>query len=230
LPFAALGTAVALLYLLPIAFVYRFYGGAWQTRIAVSLFCLLAFAPLALAALRQVGKPERSFLAEPWRGVEVWTAWALSLGLCVLAVAFASQSVSPARIIRAQVNTQPFALSQPLGMAAFVLAAAGLLVGARRRATGGTPSWYLALIPIALAALLSAMAAALYLAGGDGPGLPGVVWFTLKTGALGGVMAAVAARVSRGAVERRAALAWLAALSLAFLNLLAVLAIVGTQS
>jgi NADH:ubiquinone oxidoreductase subunit H len=229
LSLTALGAAVAFLYLLPVAVVYRFYGGSWQTRVAVALFTVLTLAPLALAVLRPAGMTEESSLPELWQLVRAWTGWAFSLLLWVLAVAFASQTMSPARIIQAQVNTQPFALSQPLGVAAFLLASGGVLAGVGGNAIG-RPLSRNDVGPLLLAAGLGAMGATFNLAGGDGPALPSAAWFIIKAAALAGAIVVLASRVARATVERRAALAWQVAAPLALLNLLAVLAIVGTRS
>ena len=160
-------------------------------------------------------------------------------GLSLMGVVILAGSLDLAEIVEAQRGLW-FAVQQPLGFGLFLLAGFAaahrlpfdlqeseneLVAGFMTEYSGlGFALFFLGEYLAVL--LVSALAVTLFLGGWLGPGLPGPVWFGLKTGALALGFVWVRAILARPRFDQLVRLAWTTALPLALLNLLATGAVV----
>lgn len=160
-------------------------------------------------------------------------SYIIPLGFAVTGAAMAAQSLSAAEVVGAQ-QGWPFGIWQPFGFAIYVLAAMGQtyrppvnlpLAGrdsnvlVEHRGAGD------ALMRIALYAIwfgAAAMGTVLFLGGWQGPFLPDVVWFFIKTSAVLALMAYLAQRLKPVTTHQMLRFAWLILIPASIANIILV--------
>jgi NADH-quinone oxidoreductase subunit H len=166
-----------------------------------------------------------------YRFVGVALSYELLSMFVLIAAALPAESLSIGAIVGSQESMWNI-VRQPLGLPLFLVVTAGVtftgpvgVVDAPDLAGGGAAehsgavrlAW-----SVARAAMLvsfSAAAAAVFLGGWLGPGLPGAVWMALKTTAIAVVVLAGRHLLARVSPERFVRVAWTALLPLAFADL-----------
>ena len=150
----------------------------------------------------------------------------------LIAAALPAESLSATRIVASQVEVWNV-VRQPLGLPLFLLVgltltlrgpfdyadAPDLAGGTSAEDSGaGRALWQFARLAMLVA--FSAMAAAVFLGGPLGPGLPGPVWSWLKTAAVMALTVLAGHGIARTTPSRMLTLLWIVALPLSFLHLL----------
>jgi NADH-quinone oxidoreductase subunit H len=160
-------------------------------------------------------------------------SYELAVGISIVGVLMLAGSLSLVDIVKAQARV-PFILVQPLGFAVFLVAAFAEccrtpfdLTECENELVAGYQTEYssmkFALFQLAEYAhvvTVSALAVTLFLGGWQGPLLPPLLWFVLKTGAMVFVFIWVRGTLPRFRFDQLMGLGWKALLPLALLNVL----------
>jgi len=160
-------------------------------------------------------------------------SYELAVGMAIVGVLILSGSLSLVEIVEAQ-SQVPFALVQPLGFAVFMVAAFAEccrtpfdLTECENELVAGYQTEYssmkFALFQLAEYAhvvTVSALAVTLYLGGWQGPLLPPIIWFLVKTAAVVFLFIWVRGTLPRFRFDQLMGLGWKVLLPLALLNVL----------
>lgn len=226
-PAAYVGLAAAALSVVPLS------SGVVVADVHTGIVVFGAAEALAIVAIFLTGWSPNSPLAliAGYRFVAVALSYELLSMFVLIAAAIPAESLSIGAIVESQSGLWNV-VRQPLGLPLFLIVALGVtfsgpldLVDSADLAGGGSIedsglqrlAW--AFGRRAMLVAFSAAAAAVFLGGWQGPGLPGAVWMAIKTSAVLGALVWIAARTARVSPERFVRLAWSVLLPLSFLDL-----------
>ncbi len=170
---------------------------------SIGLFYFIVVLGPFVIAMMNAGWSQNSpeGLSGTFRAAACLISYEVPLGFAVIGPVMAAESLSTARIVEAQTGLW-YVVWQPLGFLIYAIAALFMtyrrpfdLPQAGSELAGGVLAEYtgarLLLFHIALNALfflLTAMGVVLFFGGWQGPGLPGPIWFLVKTVALATVL------------------------------------------
>jgi NADH-quinone oxidoreductase subunit H len=170
-------------------------------------------------------------LIAAYRFVAIGLSYMLLSMFVLIAVAVPAESLRVSAIVESQAGLWNV-VRQPLGLPLFAVVALGTtfwgpmnladasdVAGGTSAEVSGTHRLVWQVARAAMLVSFSAMAAAVFLGGWQGPLLPGPVWMALKTLGLLGALVAASHLVARVRPERFVTVAWTRLLPLAFLDL-----------
>ncbi len=165
-----------------------------------------------------------------YRFVALALSYEMPLALVLIAAALPAGSLSVGTIVESQHDLWNV-VRQPLGLPLFLVAGTGLsfwgplgmsdgadLAGGTATEVSGIDRLAWALARRAVLVAVAVTGAAVFLAGWQGPVLPGGAWMALKTLALLAVVVVVGHRVARIRLERFVVLAWAVLIPLALVD------------
>lgn len=226
-PAAYAGLAAAGLSVVPLS------SGVVVADVRTGIVVFGAAEALAIVAIFVHGWSPNSPLAliAGYRFVAVALSYELLSMFVLIAAAIPAESLSIGAIVESQDGLWNV-VRQPLGLPLFLVVALGVtfsgpldLVDSSDLAGGGSIedsglqrlAWTFG--RRAMLVVFSAAAAAVFLGGWQGPGLPGAAWMAIKTSVVLGALVWIATRTARVSPERFVRLAWSVLLPLSFLDL-----------
>ncbi len=221
--------------LIPFA-VIPFGPRMYVTDINVGLLYLFAVSSLGVYGVVLAGWSSNSKypLLGGIRSSAQMISYELAAGVAVIGIVMHTGTLSVARIVEAQEGIYWFVLKQPLGFLIFMVAGFAEigrtpfdLVECENELTCGYMTEYSSmkfalfyLSEYAHLLLMSALIVTLYLGGWQGPWLPGVIWFAIKTALVVFFFIWVRGTYPRVRYDQLMALGWKVLLPLALLNVL----------
>lgn len=167
-----------------------------------------------------------------YRFIAVALSYEMPVALVLIAVALPARSLAVGDIVRSQAHLWNV-VRQPLGLPIYLVPALGMafwgplalpeaqdLAGGTSLEVSGAQLLVWRIAQLAVLVTVSAMGAAAFLGGWQGPGLPPAVWMVLKTLALLTLLVATRHVLGRVRLERFVVVAWAVFIPLALVDVL----------